>query len=495
MIMKSPTSSFAARWLSAAVLATGFGTAWFVLATVLSAWAFEPDAKELLSRHEFLVVAADGTPYIASSDDTSRSRSKPRDLNGGLSRDLDDLRKDVGGLMSGSGWNDLLTGVQPDAGALLSPPSWQLRIRSFRPDRGPDVIWYFVHDGEARGSGYFVGYGFPDNRLVGYIGLKGFRERRLRPEERIPMLGAVARAGGLWSSLPSTPSWINRAVRFQEDDRPPPLVYIPSGNVLRSVDLASRTIADTFEAPSPIVSVAAPSVFSIDGKRLIRPLLVRTEDAIYKFDRDANLQATISLPAEVDRRASIQWYELEDGRAVAVEAPSAVGGRFGDGFASWKVYQIEASGAIASSTEVSLRVGGRHPGRWEDVVGMAAALPSPAALAATGARFAHTADGPAIRERFLPALAGATALSVVLAAAAWRRARRFGASAREGAAWAAFTALVGLPAFAGFLLHRRWPTLSPCPHCRAPLARDRDVCTRCGTPVAAPPLRGIEIFA
>lgn len=492
MIMKSHTSSFAARWLSAAVLATGFGTAWFALASMLLGLALEP---ELVSRPEFITVTVDGTPYITSSDDTSRSRLKARDLKGGLSRDLGDLRKDVGGFMPRSGWNDLLAGVQPDAGALFSPPRWAHRIKAYRPDRGPDVIWYFVHDGEAKGSGYFVGYGFPDNRLVGFIGLGGFRERRLRPEERIPVLGEVARAGGLWSSLPSTPSWINRAVQFQDDDRPPPLVYIPSGNVLRSVDLASRTIADMFEAPSPIVSVAAPSFISIDGKRLIRPLLVRTEDAIYKFDRHDNLRATISLPAEVDRRASIQWYELEDGRAVAVVAPTAAGGRSGDGFAKWKVYRIEASGAIASSTEVSLRVAGRHPGRWEDVVGMAAALPSPAALAATGARFAQTADGPAIRERFLPALAGATVLSAVLAAAAWRRARRFGASGRDGAAWAAFTALFGLPAFAGFLLHRRWPTLSPCPHCRAPLARDRDVCTRCGTPVAAPALQGIEIFA
>jgi hypothetical protein len=97
--------------------------------------------------------------------------------------------------------------------------------------------------------------------------------------------------------------------------------------------------------------------------------------------------------------------------------------------------------------------------------------------------------------RFLPALGAALALAILLAAAAWRRGRAFGFSSRERTAWAAFVALFGLPAFVGFLLHRRWPSRLPCPHCRARVPRDRNACAGCEAPFPAPAPLGTEIFA
>ena len=138
------------------------------------------------------------------------------------------------------------------------------------------------------------------------------------------------------------------------------------------------------------------------------------------------------------------------------------------------------------------------PGERAQLALMALALPAPAALIGVELGFdpAGLRRSPAaLLRRTWPAWGSALALAIVLAALAWRRARAFGLPGRERAAWAGFVLALGLPAFVGFLLHRRWPPREPCPHCRKPAARDRETCQECGTPFPAPAPSGIEIFA
>jgi hypothetical protein len=97
--------------------------------------------------------------------------------------------------------------------------------------------------------------------------------------------------------------------------------------------------------------------------------------------------------------------------------------------------------------------------------------------------------------RAAPSLAAVVLLSLGLAAAAWRRSNAFALSRRERGVWTAVTAVFGVPAFVGFLLHRTWPAREPCPHCRANVPRDRVACAACETPFSAPALTGTEIFA
>jgi hypothetical protein len=66
---------------------------------------------------------------------------------------------------------------------------------------------------------------------------------------------------------------------------------------------------------------------------------------------------------------------------------------------------------------------------------------------------------------------------------------------REQVAWLAFVFVLGLPAFAGFLLSRRWVIRQPCTTCHALAPRDRPECVKCGTRFPDPALLGIEIFA
>jgi hypothetical protein len=133
---------------------------------------------------------------------------------------------------------------------------------------------------------------------------------------------------------------------------------------------------------------------------------------------------------------------------------------------------------------------------------MAVGAAAPAALVAGGSLMAMENPVPdystAIRaflKRFWPSLAALLVISSVLAAVVWLWGGAFGLSRREQAVWTVFVLLFGVPACAGFLLHRRWPAREPCPHCHARSARDRGTCADCSTAFPPPALKGTEIFA
>ena len=131
-------------------------------------------------------------------------------------------------------------------------------------EKEPKVNWFFVHDGKPQGAGYFVGYERESNRRVGYIGLSGFRSEPLPTEEWIPVRGELITDYSHWSSAPY-PNYLSGAVwevRIERGDLPPRLVYVPSGNHLRLVDLAARTVTTVFESSEPIESVGIPTLSS-----------------------------------------------------------------------------------------------------------------------------------------------------------------------------------------------------------------------------------------
>ena len=62
-------------------------------------------------------------------------------------------------------------------------------------------------------------------------------------------------------------------------------------------------------------------------------------------------------------------------------------------------------------------------------------------------------------------------------------------------AWVAFVFLFGVPGLVGYLVHRRWPPVTPCEGCGQAVPRDRPACARCGQEFSPPPPTGKEIFA
>jgi hypothetical protein len=497
MMTNARTISLPRQLLLAATLATGFGTTWAALVFWLGnaierAWP-GPDRPR-----ESLVVRSDGTPLIEATPHYDLSRATYRDLDG-RAQPAPDRDETVTALY--------LPGERPRSpGVFASKPGWERRVKVFMDERAPAVNWFFVHDGERRGAGYFVGYERESNRRVGFIGLSGFRPDPPPANERIPVRGELMWDDSHWSS---SPFWINTgrwAIRPDRRDIPPRLVHVPSGNDLRLVDLAARTVATVFRSPEPIESVAIPSLSSFSATRPSRDpvILVRTRRRIYQLDSQHRLIGTFTIPAEADRSSWAYWYPLDDGRAIAAfdRRPSAGEALAADVARQW-VYRVAEGGTIRDSIELALHSGWRGMSERASIALLALGLPSPALLFAAGAiawmesdeaRFDRRAFVAMLRIAWPPP-AAVVVLSTALALIARRRCRAFGLARREQLAWASFVLLLGFPAYVGFLLGRRWPTREPCPNCHARSARDRDACASCGEPFPAPAPRGIEIFA
>lgn len=489
-------SSLTRRLTAAAILATGFGTLWFMLVIWVGTSAPQTRPGEAGARRETLAFTTDGTPLIQSVPFDNLSKVTYRDLNGHDSAEAD------GKHMASPVY---LYGERETIDA-FSRRTWQERIKVFMDEREPAAVWYFVHDGRAEGSGEFVGYERVSNRLIGYIGLAGFRARPVPPSERIPVRGEAAAGPAYWSSVPASIYSSQFAMRAESWDVPPRLVHVPSGSLLRLVDLAARTTTIVFEAPAPITSVGVPfiSTYSGSDSKHERPILVRAGEKIYKLDHAYKTVGVVTAPAEVGVHESVTWYEADDGRAVVeCSLPGKGEGEFAGTTRKTTIYLIATDGTIESSTELTLSNGMLQLSEQTQLGMLAVGVPAPAFQLAIeallpamqpGASNYATRLGDLLR-RSWPWLAGVLAVAVALAAVARRRADAFGLSRRERNAWAAFVLILGAPGFVGFLLHRHWPTREPCPHCHASVPRDRAACAACGTPFPAPALKGTEIFA
>jgi hypothetical protein len=496
MIMIAHKFSLLRQLLLAATLAIGFGMLWSLLllwlgTSIQEAWR---GGQRSLPPRENLVVRSDGTPLVVSTP------SFPGDLSAETCRDLSGRAQAV------PDRDDLLAAVYlvgahgvPD----FSWSGWHHRLSSFIDEREPSVNWFFVHDGKRDGAGYFAGYDRVSNRCVGFIGLSRFRRQSVPAADWIPVRGELMRDYSMWSSAPfhAARTWVPRLNRW---DVPPRLVYVPSANHLRLVDLAARTVTTVFEAPEPIESPGIPTLANWTSGRPAReqPILVRTRRQIYVLDRKHNVIRVFIIPTELDRQSPAQWYEIGSGRAVAVfSRPWSAGEP--DNVTREIVYRISSDGAIQEQFELTLKNGSRARSKQAEAILLAIGLPAPAILFVVDLVSLIWIDRIPAGPSVLPALLGTSgfsfflvlALASVLAIVVWRRSRSFGLPQRDQITWAVFVLLFGFAAYVGFLLHRRWPIRQPCPSCHAEAPRDRAACVECGTRFPVPALRGIEIFA
>jgi hypothetical protein len=500
MIMVTRRFPLLRQLLLATTLATGFGTIWCVLVLWLGTAIEEAWRGGNLPPREDLVVTSDGTPLIVSTPRQNLSLATYRDRYGRVhaTPDKDELLPLV-----------YLSGVQWPPGGVPAQAGWESRVRVFLDDREPAVNWFFVHDGKPQGSGYFVGYECVSNRRVGFIGEAGFRTDAPPAGERIPVRSEQVLNGRNWSSFELPLNWGRRWVPgFSRRDVPPRLVHVPSGHRLRLVDLHARTIASVFEAPEPIEGLGIPYVSANSGARveIEPPILVRTRHKVHCLDHQYKLKRTWTLPTEVVRWGFLDWYEVGDGRAIVrlIEPWPGVGA---DGASVFReiVYRIADDGAIQDMFELSLKTGDRAMSEQEQGLMLALGVPAPAILLAIEPMIlmelerdrvpGYPAAFRAMLRRSWPSVLAGLAFSSALALAAWRRMRAFGLARRERVAWGVFVLLLGVPAYAGMLLSRRWPARVPCPNCHARSARDREACAECGARFPAPSLKGIEIFA
>jgi hypothetical protein len=492
MIMIARRFSLLRQLVWAATLATGFGTLWFALllwlgTSIQAAWQGGTQPPQ-----ERRLVRSDGTLMIQIIPPQNLSLATYRDLQG---RPLDAPDKD-----------DLLpavyvSGEHRTANFLSSRAGWDQRLLVFVNEREPTVNWFFVHDGKPDGAGYFVGYERSTNRRVGYIGMSGFRT------DPVPAADWIAVRGEPKSSTPFLSIYIysGRAwLRPGRWDVPPRLVYMPSGNHLRMVDLAARTVVNVFESREPIVAVGVPwlAPWSTGHATKEQPILVRTTQQIHVLDQKHHVIKVFTIPTEVDRRSPVQWYEIGNGQAIAVFDRVSSTGEPGN-VSKQMVCRIANDGAIQDQFELDLRTGSSVPSKQTQAVELALGIPAPAILFVvellrviwTDQMQSYPVTLAALLKNSGPSLIAILALALILAEMARRRSRAFGLSRPEQFAWAVFVLLLGLPAYVGFLLYRRWPIRQLCPNCHAQVPRDRVACAECGTRFPDPALEGIEIFA
>jgi len=479
--MATRKSSLLRQIAWAATLAAGFGTLWLVLVLWLGTSILEAWRGGNRPPYESLVVRSDGTLLIESIRRGNLSLdSTYRDLKGQV-QETPDRHDQL--------WAVSMSGEHPRAGFFSSRlrMGWGSRLMSFVNERELAVKWFFVHDGKPDGAGYFVAYERTSNRRVGFLGMSGFRADPVPAADWIPVSGEL-----------------NISLPFARWDVPSRWVYLPSGTQLRQVDLAARTITTVFEAREPIVAPGIPRVapWSTGHPTKERPFLVRTTQQILELDQQHHVLKIFTIPTAADRRSSVQWYDLDNGQAIAVFAGTWPARGSGS---AWRqtVYRLAGDRSIQDQFELDLQTGtSLLNGRALEYV-LAVGLPAPAALFGVDLfsemPFDETQSYPATLAALLrnsgPSLIAVLALSLILAVLAWRRSRAFGLSRKERTTCVLFVLLFGLPAYVGFLLYRRWPIRQPCPSCQARVPRDRGACAECGSGFPDPGLKGIEIFA
>ena len=458
MIMTAHKTSLLRPLLMAGTLAAGFGTLWFVLVLWLGTSILEAGPRHSRRTYESLVVTDEGTPLIQSIPLHNLSLASFRDLKGQVHEGVDRKHQLPAVYLYG----------EHDAGfSLFAQPNWQQRIKVFMDEREPAALWYFIHDGNAEGAGYFVGYERVSNRRIGYIGLSGFRPDSIPPDYRIPVRGEVSLGYTFWSSAPiSIHSGTQWEMHPDRRDVPPRLVHVPSGNRLRLVDLSARTVATVFEAPAPIVAVGVPPLSSSSGSESTRerPILVRSGQKIYKLDHTYKVMSTFTMPPEIGRDSPVTWYDTDDGQAIAECALAWKDEEVlpDDAVTRKVVYQIAADGAIRQTFELSLQTGSTALSEQSQLSLAALAFPSPAilllvesflAILAKPSQGQAAAIGSMLKQSW-PWMVAVLAASFVMAAITRRRARAFGFFPSEQNLWAGFVLIFGIPAYVGFLLHR-----------------------------------------
>jgi hypothetical protein len=481
------------RLLSATVLGSGFGVVWLIGVAVLGTIVLQKYFREEPVAREKIEVRADGTPLI--------EMRRGHEVEG--YRDLDGRPIVVAGqpvLIQPV----MLTGSEDVEGIEYffrwGRIDWDWRLKAFEDDQHQSDHWFFVHNGRENGAGYFVGYNWANNQRIGFIGESGFSPDPLPSQQWIPVRRDLV-IWGQWSAvhLGQDSGQVERHPYQIKSRIPSHLVYVPSGNGVRLVDLAEQTVRTVFDAGRPIEGInlvnESPTARVSPDRR--PAILIRTGHGIYGLCHDHHLAWT-PLSDEADRSHVALFYEIPDGKAVVIIRRGWEGDILRD-----VIDRLSADGAIERQQEVEIKIGDLTWNQRIDGVLLAWVLPVPAVLPAVeplmmvrGDMVDSYRDGfrLMLQESWV-SLIGVGLASLALATATWWHSTRFALPPRERFVWWFFVALTGLPGFVGYLLHRRWPLREKCPHCHAVTPLETGACAWCEQRFRGPLPKGTEVFA
>lgn len=347
----------------------------------------------------------------------------------------------------------------------------------------PPTYWYLIYHEKPQGHAYFMGFDPQSKLRVGYLSTRGFSA------EPPPLADQFAIPENLWGrgSREPSPGQFGREPSGDFDDSQ----YLVSGEHVYLVDFANRT-ATRVDLPDGVVSLGStwkPHV-SEDGSKIDdeRQTLIRLAKEIRYLDG-----RSIPIPEAIRDQNILVISTIGDEVILSARyfAPSQE-----------ELYWIDSEGKVTRHAQAPQEPE-RGTGGMEWVSTLAMPMPlvlgimlfvvAPLSTLSRGAADDFpTALAKTLPDVWLPFLI-VCLVSVVLAAACYRRHRRF--SDRGAAGWAIFVLLLGVPGWIGYRLHRRWPARVRCAGCGAIVPRDRETCLACLAEFPPPSQLGIEVFA
>jgi hypothetical protein len=465
----------------AMVLAVGFG----VLFAFIAIWILTTYQRITETPRDKLQILLDGTPIIVQNHDGI-------DVYHGLDGKIITLPKyDVFSHSGGLAGPSVLE-------TLEIPLIGSERVRAFPDDQvSPATYWYFIHDGNIDGKGYFVGYDSKSKHRVGYIGRSGFSEDMPVIDEWFPMDARKMKCG----IYPNTYSYgylrEPGGDPHSELDIPWSTVVMISGDQLLQIDLKNRSISALLKSPDmysigrvDVHNSIPDSTLSDDSRH--HYLVLRTLNKVIFFDAAGKQVRTFEIPEDL-RKRYFTLYDLGDDKALISYSK---GYPFPENREelSW----IDTSGKILRHEEATLSgIASLKNELWyitfvlPELIALLffiLAIPFSADLSVTYA----SALGHVLLD-FMPALIVVCILSAILALFCYRRQRCIALPWTK--CWVGFVFLFGLPGFLGYMFHRRWPPMENCPACGKEVAHDRERCSACGSAFPRPEPKGIEVFA
>lgn len=487
-------------WFLATVLAVGFGIVWATaMVWCLSMVAERSHSLRLIRRP---VVRADGAVILECFMSNCYMNRHFETLDG---KRADVHRRDP--MMDGT-W--LVS--EKESPEMPWFYFWDRRAKPVSEQRA--TRWYIIHDGQKNGKAYFVGYDLKDCQCIGYLGRNGFQLTEPAPEDQF----AIRLREAVYSSVICSGDefrW-RRNDDFEEiHDQapagsriPPWMIYLISGDQLVTVNLRARTVKVVRELPNMITVGGVEPLkkkskekgkrwTTVDNRDL---LAVRTDQAVVVLDPQGREVRRFPIPKSLQTR-DFQFYQVDPTTALIQTARAL----YHQGGEKYRFVWLNNQGDIQREELCRLPsysfMNNAKVEPW--IAGAMIPVPilyTPGVLTILPSRYVESGEAAdpsgavgTVLADLWPLLLLINASGVVLAWLCYRRQKRYAQPWTW--VWVGFVLLFGLPAFVGYLFHRRWPAEAACPACEATVPRDREACFACGEEFPTPAPTGVEIFA
>lgn len=360
----------------------------------------------------------------------------------------------------------------------------------------PNILeyWYLVQHRDPFPHGYFEGFDSQTGKSLGFIGKSGLIDHCPTPDESIPLMGILKgevsppRSAGYYNtrSLPSI-EYHPESWEFQLTSQRRVWIATPGG--IQVCDLTNRTVK-SFTPVQDLLFID----FIKDNNKLRNWILLRTTNTIKILDENGT--QTHLANHKFSQKTNINLFPLKSGELVIVQTnPSD----HGTNTIETSIYWYNDSGNLVKKKNHSLNTIVFPPKVQREVSIISINNLTQIFVGFLGGPYPDNdtvqKDGAYLPGNIAPYVwcnLGLTLTCLLLVI--WRQ-RQSGQRYWTTLGWVAFTLVLGVAGYLGYLFHKRWPRLVACPCCFRKRPVDRIKCPACGAGFVKPQLTGNEIIS